>query len=271
MEFATKLMERTGKGYLSYSAIKYAADGSKNQDMKLFELYMKGYLKKDSPAMAFGSLYDCLLLEPDKLNDKFYVIHDESVCEEIGGKSPRSTKVYKEWRIVEEAKALESGKRMIAEEDMDKAINMINRLDESEVVDMETGEIVPVRKYLTGTPQYEINGWVDDVPIRGFLDVHGGSFISDSKTTRSMAGFRYDVRSYDYDIQAFLYTYHESVKDFYWVVQDTTSPYLCGVFKASSQTLEFGEHKFRSGIANIKRWLDTPEKEAHSFALYGEI
>jgi len=86
-----------------------------------------------------------------------------------------------------------------------------------------------------------------------------------------MAGFRYDVRSYDYDIQAFLYTYHEAVKDFYWVVQDTTSPHLCGVFKASPQTLQFGEHKFRSGIANIKRWLDSPEKEAHSFALYGEI
>ena len=42
MDFANKLMERTGKGYLSYSALKYAADGSRNQDMKLFELYMKG-------------------------------------------------------------------------------------------------------------------------------------------------------------------------------------------------------------------------------------
>ena len=34
MEFAKKLVERTGKPYLSYSALKYAADGEKQQDMR---------------------------------------------------------------------------------------------------------------------------------------------------------------------------------------------------------------------------------------------
>ena len=53
MEFASKLMERTGKGYVSYSALKYAADGSRQQDMKLFELYMRGLLKKKSDALYF--------------------------------------------------------------------------------------------------------------------------------------------------------------------------------------------------------------------------
>ena len=65
MEFAKLLVERTGKPYLSYSALKYAADGGKQQDMKLFELYVRGVLKKDSPALTFGSLYDMLLLEPE--------------------------------------------------------------------------------------------------------------------------------------------------------------------------------------------------------------
>ena len=74
MEFASKLTQVTGKPYLSYSAIKYAADGGKQQDMKLFELYMKGLLKKTSPALSFGSLYDCLLLEPEKADDEFVVI-----------------------------------------------------------------------------------------------------------------------------------------------------------------------------------------------------
>ena len=98
MEFANKLVDVTGKPYLSYSAIKYAADGSKQQDMKLFELYIKGLLKKDSPALSFGSLYDCLLLEPEKASDQFIVVDDEEICAKIGGKSPRATKKYKEWK-----------------------------------------------------------------------------------------------------------------------------------------------------------------------------
>lgn len=271
MEFATKLLERTGKGYLSYSAIKYAADGSKNQDMKLFELYVKGKLHKESPAMSFGSLYDCMLLEPEKVNDRFFFLDDSEKIQEIGGKSPRATKVYKDWKEEQELEAVATGKRVVSEEDMTKAIDMINRLDESEVVMPETGEIMPVREFLKGTAQQEIVGWIDEVPIRGFLDVHGGSFITDSKTTRSISGFRYDVRGFDYDIQAYMYTKHEGINDFYWVVQDTTSPYLCGVFKASETTLQYGEMKFQSAINNIRRWLDAPTKEAHSFALFGEI
>ena len=85
MEFANKLLERTGKGYLSYSALKYAADGGRQQDMKLFELYMKGLLKKESPAMAFGSLYDCMLLEPEKADERYHVIYDQPKLDEIGG------------------------------------------------------------------------------------------------------------------------------------------------------------------------------------------
>ena len=77
MEFASKLMERTGKGYVSYSALKYAADGSRQQDMKLFELYMCGLLKKESDALTFGGLYDTLLLEPETVTDKYYVIYDD--------------------------------------------------------------------------------------------------------------------------------------------------------------------------------------------------
>ena len=54
MDFAVRLQEVTGKGYLSYSALKYAADGSSDQDMKLFELYMRGLLRKNLLSKSFG-------------------------------------------------------------------------------------------------------------------------------------------------------------------------------------------------------------------------
>lgn len=271
MDFASKLMERTGKGYLSYSAIKYAADGSRNQDMKLFELYMKGLLKKDSQAFTFGSLYDTLLLEPEKVNDEFFVVYDEEVIAEIGGKNPRATKKYKEWYAEQVLQGEEAGKRLVTESDMEQAIDMINRLDESEIVDPNTGELVPVRRYLTGKAQYEIVDWIEDIPVRGFLDVRGDSFITDSKTTRDLFGFRYDVGKYDYDIQAYIYTHVEACDNFYWVAQTKSVPYTCAVYKATPMTIARGEAKFWSAVNNIARWLDTPKKDTASFAIYSEI
>jgi hypothetical protein len=279
MEFAQKLMERTGKGYLSYSALKYAADGSRNQDMKLFELYMKGLLKKKSDALYFGSLYDTLLLEPETLTDKFYVLYDEQKKAELDAKygdkykNPRASKVWKEeydeWYLNEVKYA--EGKEIVIEEWMVQAESMIVRLDESEVLDMETGKVTPVRRYLQGNAQYEINDWIEDVPVRGFLDIRGDGFISDSKTTRELFGFRYDVGKYDYDIQAYIYTQVEACDNFYWVAQTKSVPYTCAVYKASKSTISRGEYKFWSAVENIRKWLNSPEKDTNTFAIYSEI
>lgn len=274
MEFANRLLQATGKGHLSYSAIKYAADGSKSQDMKLFELYMLGKLKKESPALAFGSLYDCMLLEPEKLKERFVVIKDDEIVETLSltYKSPRSTKQYKEWLDEYTANVTSTGLSIVSSDDWDVSSKMVERLRNSEVINHETGEVIPVSYYLGGTPQFEINSWIGEVPIRGFLDVYSeaNGFITDSKSTRSIHSFRYDVGSFCYDIQAYIYREVMGVNDFYWVVQEKSSPYLCGVYKASERTLIGGEKKFWSGISNINKWLDSGS-DANSFALYGEI
>ena len=94
------LVKRTGKKYLSYSSIKYAL-----QDIALFELYMQGKLRKESEALTFGSAYDCLLFEPHKFDNQFHVMDDTEIIKEVGGKNPRVTKVYKEWKAEEKTKA----------------------------------------------------------------------------------------------------------------------------------------------------------------------
>ena len=167
--------------------------------------------------------------------------------------------------------AEKTGKTVVSEEDMSMAENMILRLDSSEVLNTETGEINHVRDYLSGTAQYEINDWIDEIPVRGFLDVLGDGFISDSKTTRSISGFKYDVNSFNYDIQAFIYTRVLGIDDFYWVVQQKSKPYLCAVYKASESTIANGERKFWSAIENIDRWLKNPTKDTSSFALFNLI
>ena len=269
MEFAKLLVERTGKPYLSYSALKYAADGGKQQDMKLFELYVRGLLRKNSPALSFGSLYDAMLLEPETVEDTFFVVDDTEIVKELEGKykNPRASKQYKEWKASQDS----GGKSYVSDEDWRMAVDMIKRLDASEVVDPETGELIPVRSFLKGTPQVEFNTWIEDVPVRGFYDVLGDGFVTDSKSTRSISGFRYDVKSFDYDIQAYIYSTVSNTDTFYWVAQGKTKPYLCAVYKASPQIIESGKRKFWSAVDNINRWLRDPDKDTATFALYGEI
>ena len=271
MDFASKLMERTGKGYLSYSAIKYAADGADEQDMKLFELYMRGLLKKESDALTFGSLYDTLLLEPETLNDKFFILNDEDKVEELKSKykTPRSTREYKEW--LEEQTKESGSRRIVSSELITQAEDMIIRLDDSHILNHQTGELVPVRYFITGEVQKEILSWINDIPVRGFLDVRGDGFITDSKTTRSISGFRYDVFKRCYDIQAYIYTQAEGIDQFYWAVQTTSKPYTVAIYKATPQTLARGEEKFWSAVNNIAKWLDDPSRDSSSFAIYSEI
>ena len=147
MDFALKLQERTGKGYLSYSSLKYAL-----QDMRLFEMYMAGQLRKESDALTFGSLYDDLLFSSSEdVESKYIVLDDAQILEEIGGASPRSTKKYKEW--LAELSDSNVGKKIVKAEDYDMAIDMINRLQDCGIAET----------YLEGEYQVEFNKFIDAV------------------------------------------------------------------------------------------------------------
>ncbi len=73
-----KLTAAVGKPHLSYSSLKYALG-----DMKLWEMYMRGQLKKESEALYFGSLYDMLLFEPEKAHDTYFVLDDTYIVERM--------------------------------------------------------------------------------------------------------------------------------------------------------------------------------------------
>ena len=251
------LVEKTGKPYLSYSSIKYAL-----QDIALFELYMQGKLRKESEALTFGSAYDCLLFEPHKFDETFFVFDDGKIIKEIGGKNPRVTKTYKEWK--QEQKELAGKKVVLSAEDYQQCIDMITRLDDSKVLNI----------YLDGEYQVEFHQKLDIggevIPFRGFLDCLGEGFIADSKSSRSVKAFPRDVRSFGYDIQAFLYTHAFGIQDFYWVVQEKAYPYLPAVYKASEETLDSGKRKVARALNIIKEHYEN-DKPSSTFFLQGEI
>ena len=188
-------------------------------------------------------------------NESYYVLDDTDIVASIGGKYPRSTKRYREWKA--EAEESNSGKEIVSQEDWTKAHDMIQRLKDCGLYDSRFGG---------GSYQVEFNIDLDGVPLKGFLDCLNDDFIVDSKSSRSINKFRYDVNSFSYDIQAYVYTKVFGIKDFYWVVQEKAYPYFPADVKCSEETLFKGEMKFHEALENINNWLNKNEESNKHFA-----
>lgn len=245
----SELQEKFGKGHLSYSSLKYALG-----DILLFDQYMKGLIKYKSSALDFGTMYDMMLFEPDKAYTTYVQVSQEEVLENCSAKTrsakaPPMTAEYKaEKKKLEEA--LENkGKILVTPTDWNTAQDMILRLMKSGLKDT----------YLKGRFQVEFNEDLLGVPIKGFLDCLGSNFISDSKSTQSIKKFKYSVRDFNYDIQAYIYTQVFGITDFYWVVQEKTEPYTPALVKCSDSTLFAGEMNFHSAVRKIRWYLDQNE------------
>ena len=252
MSMREQLQERVGKPHLSYSSLKYALG-----DMRLWEMYMRGQLKKESEALYFGSLYDLMLFEPEKFNDTYYTLDDADIVADIGGKYPRSTKRYKEWKA--EAQKANADKLLAPAEDVKKAKEMIQRLKDCGLYD---------QRFAGGKFQVEFNVDLDGVPLKGFLDCLQDGFIVDSKSARSIEKFRYDVNSWSYDIQAYVYTKVFDIPDSYWVVQEKAYPFYPADVKCSEETLFRGEMKFHQALENIQAYLNGDEQTEKHYAQF---
>ena len=253
MNMRDMLTESVGKPHLSYSSLKYALG-----DMRLWEMYMRGQLKKESEALTFGSLYDMLLFEPDKAHDTYYVLDDMDIVNSIGGKYPRNTKKYREWKAEAEQTAQNADKELVNQEDWKKAQEMIQRLKDCGLYD---------KRFAGGRFQVEFNVDLDGIPLKGFLDcLMDGKFIVDSKSSRSIDKFRYDVNSFSYDIQAYIYTKVFDINDYYWVVQEKAFPFYPADVKCSEETLFRGEMKFHQAVENIQAYLNGNENTQQHYA-----
>lgn len=253
MTLREQLTERVGKGHLSYSSLKYAQG-----DMRLWEMYMKGELVKDSEALTFGTLYDMLLFERDRAMQTYEVINEEKLTKDINSARPKQTNQYKERLAELQLKAESAGKVLCSLDDWNHAIDMIRRLD-----------LCGLRQsHLTGKYQVKFDTDVDGVPLKGFLDCLGDGFITDSKSTRSIEKFKWDVGSFSYDIQAYIYTKVFGITDFYWVAQEKAYPYYPALVKCTDKTLFSGEMKFHDALDRIKEWLNKDEDAGADYATF---
>jgi len=245
MKISEELNKRYGKSHLSYSSLKQALG-----DMAQFDLYIKGELKYESDALHFGTLYDMLLFEREKAFDKYMVMSESQVMSQLSDKArsskkPSLTSEYKAVVSAMKTAALEEGKTIVSHDDWQTANDMIDRLATCGLLE----------SHLKGDYQVGFVEELNGIEVKGFLDCLGDGFISDSKSARSAEKFRYSIRDFSYDIQAFIYTKVFGIKDFFWVVQEKTYPYLPALVKCSDETLFVGEMKFNDAVNRIRQFL----------------
>lgn len=261
IDIPTALEERYGKAHLSYSSLKVALD-----DMAKFDLYMKRKIKFESPALTFGTLYDMLLFERERAMDEYTILSDDKVLDLCSDatkkmKKPKLSSDFKNVKaqFLEEAES--NGKTICSPEDWKMANEMIDRLDVCGLTN----------QYLSsGNYQVEFNEMIGPVKVRGFLDCLGDGYIVDSKSTKSISKFRYSVRDFSYDIQAYIYTKVFGVSEFYWLAQEKTNPYLPAIIQCSEETLFAGEMKFNDAIERIEKFLregDNPVQDYLQFKI----
>lgn len=244
-----QLMSRYGKGHLSYSSLKQALG-----DIVQFDRYMKGELKYKSDALDFGSLYDMMLFEPEKVSENYLFFNDRELINSLSektkaSKAPKATKEYKEAVQKIHLDAEESNKMIVTEDMYKQAEDMIDRLNSCGLID----------SHMSGQYQVEFLEEVNGVPVKGFLDCLGSNYITDSKSTMSINKFRYSVRDFSYDIQAYIYTKVFGVDTFYWLAQEKTYPYTPALVKCSENTLFQGEMKFDQATHAIREFLNKGE------------
>ena len=258
MNIPEKLQERYNKPHLSYSSIKQALG-----DMAQFDRYMRGEIIYKSDALDFGTLYDMLLFEREKAMNHYVVMSETHILAQLSDKArnskkPSLTSEYKAAVQALKTQAIEEDKNIVSHNDWQMANDMIDRLYTCGLMDT----------YLSGEYQVEFNDDIKGVQVKGFLDCLGNGFISDSKSARSVSKFRYAVKDFCYDVQAYIYTTVFGIKDFYWVAQEKTYPYLHALIKCSDETIFVGEMKFNDAVNRIRKFLEQDYKPTKDYLEY---
>ena len=233
---------------LSYEKIPYV-NKSTLWEMRKSPLHywhlMHDTPKEDTPAMKFGRAVHARMLQPEAFGDAYIVAPE---CD-------RRTKEGKQiW-----AELMESGKEVVSRDDMEKIIGM-------------ESEFEAIRKTLLNKQDLQTElalTWTDSetgVNCKGRLDAIADGFIIDYKTTTdaSTKAFSREALRYGYDLQAAMYMEAArengfNPKNFIFVAQEKTAPYLINIIYAGDAFLDRGVWIMRDLLGKYRECSNTGE------------
>lgn len=197
----------SGEGHLSYSSL--SAFKSSPRDFIDYKLGVR----EPTDAMQYGAMLHCLVLEPDDFANRYHVLDDADICNQIGGSKPRSTNLYKDWK---KAALIEAGKRELVETDdylaaKIAADSILNNRASAKVIGRVTTREKPI--------EWEYKNF----RFKGFIDGDGEKLMFDIKTMpdASPKAVQREIVKRALYMQAAMYLYAEGTpKDYYIIAVD---------------------------------------------------
>jgi exodeoxyribonuclease VIII len=206
-------------------------------------IHLRNYLENpppSTPAMTFGSAFHCLILEPEKFNENFFILDTNERPEKD---KTMASKANKQWKAITYSKAKAKNQSVIT-------------LDELDLIDSMTESLVnheEVNKYLSECQREKPIAWSwnNEISCKGKVDLLAFDYLADIKTTAEFGGidkFRYDCKKYHYDMQAAFYCDAMNLDQFKFIVVGKNAPHDVGVFDVSPEFLEAGRRKYRYAL-----------------------
>jgi exodeoxyribonuclease VIII len=237
--------------HLSYSSIS----AFKNSPRTFID-YKLG-VKEDTEAMQYGSMLHCLVLEPEDFFNRYHIIEDLEICNQIGGAKPRSTKAYKEWY---QAALQEAGEKQIVE-----TADYVSAKIAAENIHSNRASA----KILQMASEYEkpIEWEFKNFRFKGFIDGHGEKIIFDLKTCTdaSPQKFQGEIMQRGYYMQAAMYLCGlGQVKDSYIIAADRKNG--VSVHKIETKLVEHGATEFNEILDKFNHCILTDSfDQSHDF------
>lgn len=211
--------------------------------------------KEQTPAMAFGSVIDCLILTPDEFLGKFVVKPEDlkkPTSAQVGAAKPSQATLEQIKRydaFCEENK----GKTWIDKDDYLLAQFLAEKTFSNAKAKELLGRVVRTQDKIS---------WTDKetgLAMVGYKDATGDTFILDLKTAATGEPDKYLRNAFElgYHIQAGAYldgekTLFGKFPDFYHLVIETVAPYNITVFKADEKFIKLGMHQYKELLTEIK-------------------
>lgn len=193
--------------------------------------------EKPTPALIFGTLVHCLLLDPDSFNKQF-AVWDDSI--------KKTTKEGKA-AYAEFVDAL-MGRQEVSRTMYDQAVEMVLKLRNTPLVEkLLAGEHEKPFKWTD-----EMTGELCKIRLDCLTEIGGELLIVDYKTAAdaSSEGFKNHAPRYGYHFQAGMYCEGVEVvtgkkPKFAFIVQEKDPPYAVKVFDADDEFIQRGKDKMR--------------------------
>jgi len=223
------------RDYLSYSALKMFAKSPNH-----YLAYTRREFKP-SPAMQLGSLVHILVLEEDKLAERY------AISPEVNKRTKAGKEAYA--KFVEEAG--------------EKEVVLESQVQEAQVI-ADVIKKHPIAKQVPASAtefEYEVKGEINGFPFLGYADILSKNYIYDLKTCQDASPnkFQRDAASLQYHLQGAIYRELLGLP-FRWIAVETSDPFNVQVYEQDEESYKRERDRLYQLVESFKEWDGEPRE-----------